>query len=159
MRWKTAGAFVLALSAAAAGTAIAAGGEKQIANLDQAQWGPAPPSLPPGAQMAVLSGDPTKRGYFVVLLRGPQGYKIPPHWHTTDEHVTILSGNFTMGMGDSIDSNSGTALTSGGYAMMPRRMHHWAVATSPAVVQIQAMGPFDIHYINPGDDPMRTRKK
>lgn len=153
------GAFAATLATVVAGTAMAAGGEHQLINLDQVKWGPAPPSLPPGIEAAILSGDPSKRGVFVVAIRGPQGYKVPPHWHSTDEHVTVLSGSFTMGMGDKLDASAGTTLSPGGYALMSRRMHHWGVSTSPFVIQVQAMGPFDIHYIDPADDPTRSKKK
>jgi len=152
-------ALVTAAVLSAGGTATAAGtGDNPIVNLDQATWGPAPPSLPPGAELAVLSGDPAKKGHFVIALRGPAGYTIPPHWHSTDEHVTVLSGTFTMGMGDSVDASKGTALTAGGYALMPQRMHHWAMATAPFVIQVQAQGPFDIRYISSSDDPKVARK-
>jgi len=152
------GALAITLGAVAAGAAAAAGGEHAIVNLDQAKWGPAPPVLPAGIEAAVLSGDPTKKGVFAIAIRGPQGYKVPPHWHTTEEHITVLSGTFAIGTGDRLDATSGTALTAGGYAAMPRRSHHWASASSPFVIQIQAMGPFDIHYVNPADDPMKNKK-
>ena len=68
-----------------------------LTNLDQTKWGPAPPFLPPGSQMAVLYGDPSKAGVpFAILGKLPDGYKIPPHWHPTDEHVTVLKGVFMM---------------------------------------------------------------
>ncbi len=125
---------------------------------DQLKWGPAPPVLPPGAEAAVLSGDPGKKGWFVVALRGPQGYTVPPHWHSTTENVTVISGSFTMGMGDSAGT-AGTTLPVGGYAKMPAKMHHWGTAASPFVIYISAMGPFDIHYIHAEDDPMKKAKK
>ena len=153
MEWKAAAALAIASGVMAVGAAVAAGSDHRVSNLDQLQWGPAPPSLPQGAEAAVMSGDPTKKGYFAIAIRGPQGYKVPPHWHSTDEHVTVLSGNLTMGMGDRLDTAAGTALTAGGYAVMPRRTHHWATGTSPFVIQIQALGPFDIHYLNPADNP------
>ena len=159
MACRMTSALVIAASLLTAGTAMAAGtGDHPVVNLDQATWGPAPPSLPPGAELAVLSGDPTKKGHFVIALRGPAGYKIPPHWHSTDEHVTVLSGALTMGMGDSVDAAKGTALTVGGYALMPQRMHHWATSTAPFVIQVQAQGPFDIRYVSSSDDPKVARK-
>ena len=138
---------------------MAAGSDHPIVNQDQLKWGPAPRSLPPGTEAAVLSGDPTKKGLFAIVVRGPQGYKVPPHWHSTDEYVTVISGTFTMGMGDTIDASSGTPLTVGGYALMPHKRHHWAMAATPFVIQVQAIGPFDIHYIHSADDPARTAKK
>jgi hypothetical protein len=71
----------------------------------------------------------------------------------------VISGSFTMGAGDTIDASAGTALTAGGYAMMPRHLHHWATAGAPFVIEIQAMGPFDFHYVNPADDPRKAAKK
>jgi hypothetical protein len=159
MTRTTASTLVVAICALTASPAAAEGGDHPIVNLDQLKWGPAPPSLPPGIEAAVQSGDPTRRGQFAVVIRGPQGYKVPPHWHSTEEHVTVLSGNFTMGMGDRLDAVAGTALTNGGYALMPRRTHHWAMSASPFVIQIQAMGPFDIHYVNPADNPQKPAKK
>jgi quercetin dioxygenase-like cupin family protein len=158
MTWKASATSVIACSLLA-GAALAAGSAHPMTNLDQVKWGSMPASLPPGADFAVVSGDPGKRGIFVVLIRGPQGYKVPPHWHSTDENVTVLSGSFTMGAGDKLDPSAGMALTPGGFAMMPKRMHHWAIASAPFVIQIQAMGPFDIHYINPADDPAKNAKK
>ena len=140
MAWQASRALAIAAGVVAFGTAFAAGGEHPVANLDQLKWGPAPPSLPPGIEAAVMAGDPAKKGYFAIAIRGPQGYKVP------------------LGMGDKLDAGAGTALTPGGYGLMPRRMHHWAMATSPFVIQIQAMGPFDIHYINPADDPMKAKR-
>jgi hypothetical protein len=126
-----------------------------IVSQAQAKWAPVPPGLPPGGEIAVLSGDPSKEGHFVILLRGPQGYKVPPHWHSTEENVTILSGTFVMGMSDDLDAAKGTGLMAGDYARMPAKMHHWAVAKTPVVIQVQAAGPFDIHYVHPEDNPAK----
>jgi hypothetical protein len=71
----------------------------------------------------------------------------------------VLSGTFTMGMSDTIDPAAGTALTAGGYGLMPHKMHHWAMADTPFVIQVQAMGPFDIHYVHSEDDPSKPVKK
>ena len=157
MKWYIAGALLVGCSLAA--TAVsAAGTDHLIVPADQAKFGPVPPVLPPGAEIAVLSGDPSKKGHFVVAIRGPQGYKVPPHWHSTEEHVTVVTGSFTMGMGDTADG-SGTALTPGGYARMPARMHHWAIAGAPFLIEVEAMGPFDIHYVHPEDNPAPPAKK
>jgi ChrR-like protein with cupin domain len=123
MKWNVASALLVGWSAVAAHAAIAAGPDHLITGVDQMKFGPVPPVLPPGAEMAVLSGDPSKKGHFVVAIRGPEGYKVPPHWHSTDEHVTVITGSFTMEMGDNSGAGNGTALTPGGYARMPARMH------------------------------------
>lgn len=119
------------------------------------KWGAAPPSLPPGAQMAVLAGDPTKSGIFTVRLKTPAGYKIPLHTHPTDEGVTVISGtaSFTMGGG----SGAAKTLPAGGFVLMPAGMQHSAAATSDAILQVTAQGPFVINYVNPADDPSNKK--
>jgi Domain of unknown function (DUF4437) len=117
------------------------------------KWGPAPPFFPKGAEFAVLSGDPSKDGLYVVRLKMPAGYKIPAHNHPTTENVTVVSGNFHIGMGDYLDEKKGIELTSGGYGEAPAKMNHYAWVTSPTIVQVHGLGPFAITYVNPADDP------
>ena len=117
------------------------------------KWGPAPPVLPPGAQVAVVAGDPGKDGPYVVRLKVPKGYKVAPHTHPTDENVTVLSGTFHIAMGDKFDPKAGDKLTSGGFFTAKAGMQHYAWASSPAVIQVHGMGPFSITYVNPADDP------
>ena len=119
-------------------------------------FGPVPPVLPPGAEFAVLSGDPSKRGHFVVAIRGPQGYTVPPHWHSTDEHVTVLSGRFLVGMGDSVDTKQTMSLGQDGFVTAPAQAHHFAVAARKTVVQVNGEGPFAITYVRASDDPRGT---
>ena len=111
-------AFVLAGS----NTAIADDMKMPI-NSGDLKWGPAPPALPKGAEITVLSGDPSKDGPFVLRLKMPSGYKVPAHNHPTDE---IISGNFHIGMGDKFDENKAIELTAGGYAEAPAKMNHYA---------------------------------
>jgi hypothetical protein len=121
----------------------------------QVKWGAPPPVLAKGAQFAVLSGDPSAAGPFVIRLKCPAGYKIAPHWHPTDEHVTVLSGTFSLGMGDTLDPKAAKSLAAGGYALLPAEMHHFAWTKSGATIQVHGMGPFVINYINPADDPSK----
>jgi ketosteroid isomerase-like protein len=132
-------------------------GQHTLTAPPQVTWGDVPPSLPPGAKLAVLSGDPSKAAPFVVRLQMPAGYAIAPHWHPTDEHVTVLAGSFALGMGDALDKGAMTELPVGGYALMPAQMHHYAMAKTAATVQVHAMGPFAINYVNAADDPSRAR--
>ena len=125
-------------------------------NLSDLKWGDAPPSLPKGAKMAVLNGDPGKSGNFVVVAKFPSGYKVAPHWHSTDENVTILSGDLMMGSGDNADMKMAHSMKAGGYSFVPAKSHHWVVAKGETTIQISAAGPFDIHYINPSDDPQNA---
>ncbi len=117
------------------------------------KWGAAPPSLPSGAQMAVVSGDPTKKGKFVVELKMPADYAVPPHWHPTNETLKLLSGKLHYAMTDKIDMAKAKTLTPGHGVTMKAKMHHWVHAPAPATVQISGMGPFAITYVNPKDDP------
>ncbi|HLW23695.1 MAG TPA: cupin domain-containing protein [Steroidobacteraceae bacterium] len=121
------------------------------------KWGPAPPVLPAGAQAAVMAGDPATTGFVSVRLKMPAGYRIPAHSHPTDEHVTVISGTFAIGMGDKLDKKQSKTLKAGGYAVAPANMHHFAWTKTGAVVQVDMIGPFAITYVNPADDP--TKKK
>ncbi|HUS18353.1 MAG TPA: cupin domain-containing protein [Terriglobales bacterium] len=122
------------------------------------QWGPAPPGIPAGAQAAVLSGDPTKGGMFTIRLKAPAGAKIMPHWHPTDENVTIISGSFSVGMGDKMDEAAAHKMSAGDFVSLKAKQRHYAIANTEAVVQIEAKGPFQITYVNPNDDPRNSKK-
>src|ERR1700751_5392263 len=111
-------------------------------NPTDLQWGPAPAVFPKGAQMAVLSGDPGKPGVFVVRLKMPAGYRIAAHHHPSDEYVTVITGDFSLGMGDKLDPAKGATLKPGGFAQAPAQMNHYAWTTTGAIVQVSAEGPF-----------------
>lgn len=124
---------------------------------DGLKWKDGPPSLPPGAQFAVLEGDPTKPGPFVFRVKVPDGYKIPPHMHPKPERVTVISGIFNLGMGDRFDVTKTEALPAGTYGMWPAGMKHFVWAKGETVVQFHGDGPWVIEYVNPADDP-RNKK-
>ena len=146
--------LMLSLCAASiAGSAASA----QIMPVDL-KWGPAPPGLPAGAQLAVLSGDPTKEGMFTIRLKFPAGYAVAPHHHPTPELVTVMDGSMSLGMGDTADKAKAGTLGAGGYIAMAPNMNHYAFTDSGATIQITSHGPFQIIYVNPADDP-RTAKK
>lgn len=121
-------------------------------------WGPAPPSLPAGAQAAVLAGDPGKAGSFTLRLKMPPGYRVPRHWHPSDEAVTLIEGDLTLSMGEAGMAHDGV-LAPGDFVNLPAHMHHQASSKGGAVVQVQAMGPFEINYIDPNDDPRQPAMK
>jgi quercetin dioxygenase-like cupin family protein len=123
------------------------------------KWMDAPPGLPPGAKMAVLDGDPGKKGLFTVRLQASAGYKIPPHTHPTAEHVTVISGVLYVGAGDKFDEAAGKQLEAGSYVVMPAGMTHYAWSRGDTVIQINGMGPFEIKYVNPADDPRNANKQ
>lgn len=119
------------------------------------KWGPAPAVFPAGAKMAVLQGDPSSSEMFTVRLDFPSGYTIAAHNHPTDEHVTVISGTFLVGMGDKFDAAKLTTLPVGGFITAPAKMNHYARAQGHTIVQVSAMGPFSLTYVNPADDPSK----
>jgi quercetin dioxygenase-like cupin family protein len=120
-------------------------------------WGPAPAVFPAGAKMAVVSGDPAKSGPFAIQLSMPKGYRIAPHYHPTDETVTVRKGVFAYGMGDRVDKKAMTTMTKGQSGTLKANMHHYAQARKNAVVEVSSTGPFAMTYVNPADDPSKPR--
>ena len=108
--------------------------------------------------MAVLSGDPTKKGLFTVRMQAPAGYKIPPHSHPTAENITVISGTFKVGTGDKFDEAAGKALEVGGFVLLPAGMNHYAWTTGETIIQVHGKGPFQIKYVNSEDDPRNAKK-
>jgi hypothetical protein len=144
--------IVLALLAATPALAGDTKNEAVSTNAADIKWGPAPPDLPKGAELAIMHGDPSKKAVFSIRLKLPAGYKIPPHWHSKDEQLTILSGTFVLHMGDTMEAPAST-LTAGGFHFLPAKMHHAAETKGETILQIDGTGPFDIHYLNPADNP------
>lgn len=122
------------------------------------KWGPAPAVFPAGAQLAVLQGNPMQPGLYTVRLRMPNGYKIAPHTHPTDENVTVISGHFLVGMGSTFDAKSMKTLPTGGFVTAPANMAHFAEAKGPTIVQVHGIGPFTLTYVNPADMPKATAR-
>jgi hypothetical protein len=130
--------------------------EKHVFTPDTIPWGPAPPFVAPGAQLAVLEGNPgASSGDYTVRLKMPDGYRIAPHWHPQRENVTVISGTFKVGMGDIFEKNKMTALTAGSFAFLDPDMHHYAMACGEVVVQVHGTAPLQFNYVNPEDDPSR----
>ncbi len=121
-------------------------------------WKDGPPSLPAGAKIAVLEGDPAKPGPFVFRIKIPDGYRLPPHTHPKAERVTVVAGTFNFGMGDKFDTTKGKALPTGTYGTWPAGMKHYVWAKGETIVQFHGDGPWIINYVDPSDDP-RTMKK
>ena len=118
-------------------------------------WGDAPPSLKKGAKLAVLQGDPEKPEPYTIRLSLPAGYRIAPHSHTQMENVTVISGTMLLGMGDVFESKGMKTLKPGSFGSIPGGVHHFAMSKGAAEIQIHGVGPFDVIYVNPADDPRK----
>ena len=127
---------------------------KNVFTPDSIQWGPPPPFVPAGAQLAVLEGNPmASTGDYTIRLKMPAGYKIAPHWHPLRENVTVISGTFKVGMGDQFDESKMLTLPAGSFGYLDPDMHHYAMAVDAAIVQVHGMSPLKFNYVNPADDP------
>jgi hypothetical protein len=122
------------------------------------KWMDAPSTLPAGAKLAVLEGNPSEEGFFTMRLWMPDGYKIPPHWHSGVEHVTVISGTFNLGMGDKFDEKAGTVMPAGTFGFLSPQMKHFAWTSGETVIQLHGVGPWTITYVNPSDDPRNMGK-
>ena len=132
--------------------------EKHIFTPDTIPYGPAPAFVPPGAQLAVLEGNPgSSSGDYTVRLKMPDGYRIAPHWHPQRENVTVISGTFKVGMGDRFDESKMGTFPAGSFAYLDPEMHHYAMASGQVVVQVHGTAPLQFNYVNTNDDPSRKK--
>jgi quercetin dioxygenase-like cupin family protein len=161
MRKVVACAVAAVVVACGAAAVVAQGSAHVMAGTKDAKWGPAPPFIPAGAQIAVLSGDPGKPVPYAVRLKFPAGYAIAAHSHPTDENVVVTSGAVTFGMGDKLTKTaSNKMLATGGYALMPANMNHFAyTTTAEATIVLYGVGPVEFKYVNAADDPRNAKKE
>jgi quercetin dioxygenase-like cupin family protein len=125
----------------------------ELFSLDKTKWQEGPPSLPKGAMIAVLEGDPTKEGPFVFRVKVPDGYRVPPHTHPKTERITVIAGTFNIGMGDKFDEKATKPMPAGTYGYWPSGMKHFVWAKGETILQFHGTGPWSIQYVNPKDDP------
>jgi quercetin dioxygenase-like cupin family protein len=138
--------------------AQSASSEKNAFTPDAVPYGPAPAFVAPGAQLAVLEGNPGgSSGDYTVRFKMPDGYRIAPHWHPYRENVTVMSGTFKVGMGDRFDESKMGVFPAGSFAYLDPDMHHYAMASGEVVVQVHGQAPFQFNYVNPEDDPSRKK--
>lgn len=151
-------AGAIALSQICTGCATAAQpAEHPMQSLEDTQWGDAPPIVPSGAKIAVLSGNPMGETPYTVRLKFPANYRIPPHSHPKDEHVTVLRGTVYFGMGDKFNASGGKPLGVGGFTTMTTGMNHYAYTENEAVILLHGIGPVDFKYVNAADDPRNQK--
>jgi quercetin dioxygenase-like cupin family protein len=110
----------------------------------------------PGVKVALLYGHPDKAALFVVRARLPAHYRLPPHWHASDENVTVLSGAIYVGRGGTIDASAAKMIAAGGFFSVPAQSDHYLFTRTETTIQLTAVGPFGMMYVHPTDDPSKT---
>ena len=153
-KYRSIAAALVLLGACSQAQAQAHDSHHTIVDADAIKWGQGPASLPRGVQAAALLGSPGKEGPFVLRLKFPAGFVVPPHRHSKDEFVTVISGAFSVSSGDKLD-RSVKPLKAASFVHLPAGMPHFAFTAEETVVQINGMGPFDVTYIDPKDDPRK----
>ena len=143
-------AVLIAASSVVAGASGCTG--QSSAGPASPQW-LVPPVLPPGALIAVVSGDPTRAGPFTLLVSMPNRYRIPPHSHPSYEHVEVKEGTLLVGTGDELDPKMTQALAAGDSATAPAGMHHFSIAKGRTLLSATFMGPYTITYVRAEDAP------
>ena len=153
-----AGFFLVVLSILVPASAAQHKDDLMIYPAGDIKWVDAPPSLPKGAKIAVLEGNPSKEGPFVFRVKLPDGYRIPPHMHPKPERITVISGTFNIGMGDKFDDTKGRVMAAGTYGQWPAGMKHFVWTKGETVLQFHGIGPWSIQYVNTADDPRNQKE-
>jgi quercetin dioxygenase-like cupin family protein len=148
-------AFLLAASPLAALAQHSAAHQHRHVKASDLRWQDVP-SLPKGAQIAVIEGPMSEPIPFTVRLKFPANYRLPPHFHPAVERVTVLSGTFSMGMGDVFDAGKAVAVEAGSMMIMHPGAPHFAFTTGETLVQLHGSGPWGVTYVNPADDPRKN---
>ena len=118
------------------------------------RWGPCPPAVPPGASCAVIEGSlAAANALFAYRVRMPDNYRIPPHFHPVDEHLVVISGVFDIGHGDKAHPGATRSMPAGSFIVLPKDMPHFASTKGETVIQVYAIGPWGLTYVDPRDDP------
>src|SRR3954471_3729251 len=145
---------LLAMVVGATGVVLGASacGGQSSAGAASLNWS-VPPLLPPGALIAVVSGDPTTAGKFTLLVSMPNGYRIPPHSHPSYEHVEVKEGALLVGVGDRLDPKMSQVLAAGGYDAAPDGVDHFSIAKGRTLLSATFMGPYTITYVRAEDAP------
>ncbi len=110
-------------------------------------WKSAPATMPKGAKIAVLEGDPTKSGIFTLRIKFPQGAVVQPHWHPRPERVTVISGRVMVGFGEVVDSGATTTFHAGDFYVNQPDAHHFVIVPVETVVQVTGEGPWETHLL------------
>lgn len=126
----------------------------EVLHADAIEWLEGPETLPPGAEIAVLHGDPYAEGVYALRVKLPADYVVPPHHHPLTENVTVIEGTLYIGMGETFEPDAGQAMPAGSFISIPPGHAHAAwTEDEPVIFQLHAEGPYQITYIDPEDDP------
>jgi quercetin dioxygenase-like cupin family protein len=136
--------------------AWAQSGEHKMVKAKELKWADVP-SLPKGAQAAVIEGPMNEAVPFTVRIKFPANYRLPAHWHPAVERVTVLSGEFHMGMGEKFDEKKVMGVKQGDMMIMQPKTPHYALTKTATVVQVHGTGPWAVNYVNPDDDPRKKK--
>lgn len=117
-------------------------------------WSDGPITLPQGAKIAILEGNPAQEGPFTLRLKFPTNYQIPAHSHPGTEHITVISGKLNLGTGN---AKATTTLPPGGFALLQPNTKHFAIANGETIIQLHGRGPWAVHYVNSKDDPRNQK--
>jgi len=147
---RTLGLLLAGLALAALGAAR--GAERILLHERDIPWKPGPPSIPCASRTALLEGDPKAPALFTLRVRLPAGCELPPHWHPADERLTVLSGDYAVGIGDRLERKTATRLAPGAFSLMPAGTRHYAFTEKGALLQITALGPWGATYLKGLDD-------
>jgi quercetin dioxygenase-like cupin family protein len=119
----------------------------KIVHTSDLKWTP----IIKGCEIALVDGNLDAEGPFVARFHCSDGAKTPPHWHPTDENITVLKGAFLVGMGESFDESKLHALNFGNFMLMPKEMRHFGVAKGDLILQVHGTGPFKVNWVNPSE--------
>ncbi|MBS0324984.1 MAG: cupin domain-containing protein [Proteobacteria bacterium] len=156
-RWLLAsavGVLVFAMSAAVP-AADEPASEPVVMNAKSIRWAAAPPSLPKGARVAVLYGNPSASGRFVMRLWLPAKYHIPLHAQPAPQQVTVISGTLYVADDATYSKKYAHAVSAGGFVFLPANAHRFMFTKGATVVEIHGAGPFEVKYVDPNDDPQK----
>jgi hypothetical protein len=110
-------------------------------------------------EIAVVSGDPNHPGSpYVIRVGHRDGLKVPPHWHSFDENITVISDTWVMGLGERYDLSAAQEFTAGSFLVVPKKVPHFALCKGETIVQGHGLGPLDTTFIRPGDDPRKKTR-
>ena len=142
-------AILLGLSA---GLALAAENGHSVVAPDEVEWQEGPDFIEPGAELALLAGDPAE-GAFTARLRLPAGYDIHSHYHTGNKYLTVISGALHIGFGDELDKSQGMKVSAGSFVKVPPNHNHYEWFEEETVLQVHVVDPFEVIYVDPQRDP------